>query len=74
VRSDTARRQAQDNLRRYLEELKILRERDVRQVKEAGAYTRSLLSSTWSALFGMGGAREGCVGRVKGVLGGVKGV
>lgn len=37
VRSDTARRQAQDNTRKYLEELKIVRERDERLAKEVAS-------------------------------------
>jgi hypothetical protein len=41
---------------------------------QAGAHTRPLFSSNFSALYGMGGAGRGCVARVEGVLGGVKGV
>jgi len=40
--------------------------------------TRGLHSSTFqlnlSALYGIGGARRGCVARVKGIVGGVQGV
>jgi len=46
VRSDAARRQAQENLRRYLEELKILRERDTRQLKEVESLKERLSDAT----------------------------
>ena len=35
----------------------------------AGAYTRSTFQLNLSALYVIGGARRGCVARVKGVLG-----
>jgi len=38
----------------------------------AGAYTRSTFQLNLSALYGIGGARRGCVARVKGALGGVQ--
>ena len=37
----------------------------------AGAYTRSLFQLNLSALYGIGGARRGCIARVKGMLSGV---
>lgn len=46
VRSDTARRRAQENMRRYLEELKVVREHDEHLTREVAALQTRLTEAT----------------------------